>query len=130
MAKINLGHLDSMRPRGVARVARDDRAPRWVWWYGAAVLLLGGLGLWLHNERLFGLAVSLGFVLFGLGGVKEAVDGLRTGAMKGKWGDVFERDRRPITFWVAVAVYTCLGILLFVTGIQMLVSSLFGTLAR
>ena len=130
MAKIDLGHLDSMRPRGVARVARDDSAPRWVWWYGAAVLLFGGLGWWIHSARLIGLAVSLGFVLFGLGGVKEAVDGLRTGAMKGKWGDLFERDRRPLTFWFAVVVYALLGMLLFATGIQILLGSLLGTPAR
>ena len=126
MAKIDPGHIESMRPKHVpSEHPRRLRWRPWMTWYGAVILLLGGLGAWL-DERLLGLAASLGFGLFGLAAVSLAVNGVRTGVMER--GSV--RDRNPIAFWLEVAAFTALGTFFTRVGIRMLVSVLLGAAGR
>jgi hypothetical protein len=117
MAKIDPGYVPSMQQAGLPHRRFSRR--RWAWWFGAPWLVLGAAAWWLKSDRLLDLAL----VFWGLACLAHVSDGMRTGVVLGKWGEEYDREKDPSSFWSGVALYTLFGVGLLLSVLVRLIGT-------
>lgn len=75
---------------------------------------------WFRNDRLVDVAIPF----LGIAFVVAVLDGFRTGAMQGRWGEEYDRRTDPGIFWLCVLVYSVLGAALLVVSLVRLMDTL------
>jgi hypothetical protein len=89
-----------------------------LWYYGTLCYCLAVCGVaWLaHVPR--GAMPPFIRLLFAPAMLSFGVHAIYTGQIIGRWGTSFDKDVRPIAFWLSVLVYMIACIFLLVTGLR------------